>query len=172
MRALRTPVAALLLSGIAAMASASAVAGATVSYTDAQKFADMPFSPLDRERVLESLSKHFTELGKLLPAGQELTITVTDIDLAGRIDYSRRSANDIRIMRGMADWPRMELHYSLEQDGKVLRSGDARLSDMNYLENARLSTANDELRYEKQMLDNWFSKTFDVKVRGARPSRG
>jgi hypothetical protein len=172
MRALRNPIAALALAGVAAMASAAAVAGATVTYTDAQKFADMPFSPVERERVLDSLSKHFADLGKLLPAGQELKVTVTDIDLAGRIDYNRRSMNDIRVMRGMADWPRIELHYSLEEGGKVLLSGDAKLSDMNYLENARLSTANDELRYEKQMLDNWFSKTFDVKVPGARPSRG
>ncbi|WP_377703096.1 DUF3016 domain-containing protein [Pseudoduganella sp. UC29_71] len=172
MRALRHTAAAAVL-GLAALASGSAFAGgATVTYIDSDKFADLPFSRIDRERVLEDLTSHFVELGKLLPPGQELKVEVTDLDLAGRIDYGRRSGNDIRIMRGMADWPRMELRYRLEEGGKVLRSGEAKLSDMNYLDNARVVTANEPLRYEKQMLDDWFAKTFEVKVRGARTYRG
>jgi hypothetical protein len=166
MRAFRTTAA--VLAALAALASGSALAGATVTYVEPDKFPDMPFSPIDRERVLQDLTSHFAELGKLLPAGQELKVEVTDLDLAGRIDFSRRGANEIRIMRGMADWPRMELRYSLEEGGKVLRSGDAKLSDMNYMDRARLATANEPLRYEKQMVDDWFSKTFGVKVRGAR----
>lgn len=168
MRALRTPLAAAALAGLAALASGSALAGASVTYVDADKFPDMPFSPVDRDRVLEELSSHFTELGKLLPPGQELKVEVTDLDLAGRIDFARRGGNEIRVMRGMADWPRMELRYRLEEGGKVLRSGEAKLSDMNYMDHARLATANEPLRYEKQMVDDWFSKTFGVKVRGAR----
>lgn len=168
MRALRHTAAASVLAALAALASGSALAGATVTYVESDKFVDMPFSPVDRQRVLEDLSSHFAELGKLLPAGQELKVEVTDLDLAGRIDYARRGANEIRVMRGMADWPRMELRYSLEEGGKVLRSGEAKLADMNYMDHARLATANESLRFEKQMVDDWFSKTFGVKVRGAR----
>lgn len=163
MRSLRFTLAALAMLGCGA-----AWAGASVTYVEPDKFADMPFSPVDREHILKDLSEHFAKLGKLLPAGQELKVEVTDVDLAGRLDYTRRSGNEIRILRGMADWPRMELRYSLVQDGAVLKSGDAKLSDMTYMEHARMINANDSLRFEKQMLDDWFAKTFGVKVRGAR----
>lgn len=168
MRALIHTMAAAALAGAAALASGSALAGASVTYVESDKFIDMPFSTIDRERVLEDLAGHIEKLGKLLPAGQELNVVVTDVDLAGRIDYTRRGGNEIRVLRGMADWPRMDLRYTVEQDGKVLRSGEAKLSDMMYLEHSRLINSNESLRYEKQMLDDWFSKTFDVKVRGAR----
>lgn len=163
MRSIRITLAALAMLG-----SGGAWAGASVSYVEPDKFVDLPFSPIDRERVLKDLSDHFAELGKLLPAGQELTVEVTDLDLAGRIDHTRRSGNEIRVLRGGADWPRMELRYSLVQDGKVLKSGDAKLADMTYMDHARMISSNESLRFEKQMVDEWFAKTFSVKVRGVR----
>ena len=163
MRSIRITLAALAMLGCG-----GAWAGASVTYVEPDKFADMPFSSVEREHILHDLSEHFGKLGKLLPAGQELKVEVTDLDLAGRIDYTRRSGNEIRVMRGMADWPRMELRYSLVQDGQVLKSGDARLADMTYLDHARIDTSNESLRYEKKMVDEWFAKTFGVKVRGVR----
>lgn len=158
----------ITLAALAMLGCGTAWAGASVTYVEPDKFIDMPFSSVEREHILKDLSEHFAKLGKLLPAGQELKVEVTDLDLAGRIDYTRRSGNEIRVMRGMADWPRMELRYSLVQDGAVLKSGDARLADMNYMDHVRTSRSDESLRYEKQMLDDWFAKTFSVKVRGAR----
>jgi hypothetical protein len=67
---------------------------------------------------------------------------------------------DIRVLRGGADWPTMELQYSLEQDGKVLASGTDRLSNMMYLDRMNRYTDSDTLRYEKPMVDEWFKKNF------------
>jgi hypothetical protein len=169
-------VAALAL--FAAQAQAQAPAAATpvqggaisVSYIEPEKFVDVPFSPVERERVLADLSQHFAKLGKLLPAGQDLKIEVTDLDMAGRIVYTRRSANELRVLNGGADWPHMDLRYTLTANGKVIDSGSAKLSNMMYQETATLFNSTQSLRYEKQMIDEWFSKQFHVKVRGVRYS--
>lgn len=154
----------LFAAGVAALAAGAAHAGATVTYIEPDKFADVPFSPIDRERVLKDLSDHFAKLGQQLPAGQDLKVDVTELDLAGRVEPMRRSGNEIRVLRGRADWPRMHLRYSLTQDGKVVNSGEADLADMMYLDHVNQYDSGESLRYEKQMIDDWFGKTFHVKV--------
>jgi hypothetical protein len=153
------------LAGMATMAAGAAHAGATVTFINPDKFSDVPFLPIDRDRVLDDLKDHFTKLGQQLPAGQDVKIEVTDVDLAGRVEPMLRGANEIRVLRGRADWPRMHLRYTLTQDGKVVNSGEADLADMSYLDNINQYDGGGSLRYEKQMIDDWFGKTFHVKVR-------
>lgn len=139
--------------------ASNAIATVTVTFTQPERYADMPFASWDRERVMKDLRGHFDKLGATLPPGQDLKIEVQDIDLAGRIEPNTRFGHDIRILRGGADWPVIQLHYSVEADGKVLKSGDARLSDMNYLNHGTYLnhySASEPLRYEKRMLDEWF----------------
>jgi hypothetical protein len=91
---------------------------------------------------------------------------VLDLDLAGRLEPSRRGARDLRILRGGADWPRMKLHYTIEAGGKVVNSGDATLQDMNYQFNSNRLSDSDPLRYEKHMIDAWFYKAVAPRKRG------
>jgi hypothetical protein len=137
-----------------------ASAGVTVKYDDPSKFQDMPHNDRDRTQVLKDLSEHFAKLGRKLPPGQDLIITIKDIDLAGREEPSRRRIDDIRILRGGADWPSMQIQYTLEQNGQVIKSGDERVSNMMYL-NRINRYDNDNLKYEKQMLDDWFREKFE-----------
>ena len=138
----------------------SALAAVTVNYVKPDSFNDMPWSANDRAEVLKNITAHFTKLGAKLPADQDLKIDVTDIDLAGRIEPNAHySRNDLRILRGGADWPSMRLHYVLESKGTVLRSGDEKLSDMTYLDHYNHYTSNEPLRYEKKMIESWFLKT-------------
>jgi hypothetical protein len=153
----------LALSALLAV-SAPAFAGVTVSYIKPEEFADMPFGPQDREQVLRQLTEHFVTLGKKLPEGQDLKIEVTDVDLAGRLIPSRRTGNDLRVLNGGADWPRIHLRYTLESNGRQLGSGEADLSDMNYLNKTSRLSSGEPLRYEKQMIDDWFYKQFGVKA--------
>ncbi|MEO8101135.1 MAG: DUF3016 domain-containing protein [Betaproteobacteria bacterium] len=134
-------------------------AAVAVTFTQPEKYADMPFGSYDKERVLEDLHKHFDKLGATLPAGQDLKIEVLDIDLAGRIEPSARASRDLRVMRGSADWPAITLRYSLESQGKVLKNGEERIADMAYLSGYNHYNSGENLRYEKQMLDRWFRKT-------------
>ena len=134
-----------------------AVAAVTVTFTQPENYVDMPFSSWEKDTVMKDLRGHFDKLGAKLPQGQDLKVEVLDIDLAGQIEPRTRGTHDFRVLRGRADWPTIQLRYSIESQGKVVKSGEARINDMNYLQNqiSRYS-ANESLRYEKRMLDEWF----------------
>lgn len=136
----------------------SAAADTTVTYVKPESFYDLPFATWERDDVLAQVTDHFIKLGKTLPPGQNLHIEVTDFDPAGRLYPSRGNGREIRVVKGMADWPRMDLSYTIEQDGKVIKSGKAELSDMNYQQNFNRYFDTEPLRYEKRMIDVWFDK--------------
>lgn len=155
-----------LVAGSLLLASVAASAAVTINFVKPEDYPDMPFSPVDRDRILKELGDHVVKLGRNLPDGTDVRIDVLDLDLAGRLEPSRRGDRDLRILRGGADWPRMSVHYSVESGGKVVNSGDAKLQDMNYQFNARRSNDSDPLRYEKQMIDEWFYKTIAPRKPG------
>lgn len=134
-------------------------AATTVSFIAPEKYADMPFSFHDKDRVKASLKEHFEMLGTKLPAGEDFKIEVLDIDLAGERDFRANAPQDLRILRGGADWPKIELRYSVESQGKVVTSGSTRISDMNYLQTFNQYSKNEFLRYEKRMIDQWFKES-------------
>jgi hypothetical protein len=144
---------------ILALGAGAASAGVTVNYVDSDKFTDLPFAPWERKEVLDDMAGFFAELGKALPPGQDLTVEVIDIDLAGREYPHLRGGQDLRVLKGGADWPRMELRYTLTANGQVLKSGQEKLTDMNYLNRINRLTDGDRLRYEKRMVEEWFDKT-------------
>ena len=149
----------LLLVAIASgltLGAGSASAAVTVNFTQPEQYVDMPFAPWEKERVMKDLKEHFNKLADQLPAGQDLKVDVIDIDLAGRLEPNPRFGDEIRVLRGRADWPTIALRYSIESQGKVLRSGDVRIDDKSYFDHINRYSANESLRYEKRMLDDWF----------------
>ena len=154
----------LAAAAVVLLASGAAWADVSVTFVKPEEFIDMPRSPIERERVQKDFAQYFASLNKQLPAGQNLKIEVLDIDLAGQLWPRRSGGEDIRIMRGGADWPRMHLRYTLEENGQVLRSGDDDLSNMMYQQSMSRHSDSDPLRYEKQMIDEWFGKTIVPKV--------
>lgn len=157
----------LALSGLLALAGGVASAGVTVTYIQPERFSDLPFSPWEREEVLKDLTEHFARLGAKLPPGQNLRIDVQDVDLAGRI-HPGRGARDLRIIRNGAEWPRIDLHYTLESNGQVLHSGDAQLRDMGFMDRLSRYADGDSLRYERRMIDDWFHATIMPRERAVR----
>lgn len=147
-----------VLAGMLLLAASGAWAGVTVTYAQPEQFSDVPFAPWERERVLKELSKHFAKMAQGLPAGQDLAVEVTDIDLAGRTWPSFDSGRDIRVLNGRADWPQLSMKYTVTQNGQVVRQGEEHLNAMNYLNRFNRYTSSEELRYEKQMLDDWFKE--------------
>ena len=154
------------IAGLALLASTAAWAGTEVHFTKPEQFSDVSFDQREREQVLKDLKAHFEKLGESLKPGLSLKIEVTDLDMAGRENPAMRSTQDFRVMTGGAHWPRMRLRYTLEQNGKVIASGNAYLSDMSYLQRIGRYSSSDSLRFEKQMIDDWFRNTFDLKPRG------
>lgn len=154
------------VAGLFALTAGIASAGVTVTYIESDKFADLPFAPWEREQVLKELSEYFGKLGEKLPQGQDLALEVTDIDLAGREYPNMRSGRELRVLQGTADWPIMNLRYTLSQNGQVRKTGDARLSDMNYMQRINRFSDSDSLRAEKRMIEEWFNETILEKRRG------
>lgn len=155
----------VLLAALALLASTAAWAGTEVRFDKPERFTDLPFDQREREQVLKDLSQHFEKLGESLKPEQTLKIAVTDVDLAGREEPRMHGANALRVLNGRADWPRMSLHYVLEQDGKVISSGNADLSDMSYMSRINRYAGDTRLRYEKLMIDDWFAKTFGTQAK-------
>jgi len=139
-----------------ALAASAASAAVTVTYVNTEKMTDVPRFETDRKSMEINLREFFEELATKLPAGQDLKVEILDIDLAGDV-FPRVPIRDVRVTKGSYDFPRIHLRYSIEQDGKVLRSGDRELADRNYQLNVN-SYRNEMYNYEKQMLSEWFKK--------------
>ena len=163
---MKTSIGKMAVAALLALGAGAASAGVTVNYIESDKFADLPFASWDREAVLRELADHFTKLGQSLPPGQDLTVDITEIDLAGREYPNARSGRELRVLKGMADWPVIELRYTLTSNGQVVAQGKERLQDMSYLNRINRMSDSENLRYEKRMIDDWFNKTFLGKKTG------
>ncbi|UOD32865.1 DUF3016 domain-containing protein [Massilia violaceinigra] len=150
------------LAAVMAMPAMAATAAASVSYVEPDRFTDVPFTPWERERVLKQLTDHFGKLAASLPPGQEFKVEVLDVDLAGQTKPNFRGGQDLRVMNGGADWPRIHFRYSVTEGGKVIKSGEEKLSNMQYLQRMNHYGNTELLRYEKQMLDDWFKQAMGV----------
>lgn len=141
---------------------------AEVTFTDPNKFIDATFdrprSEKNLREVQDAVSKMFSQLAdKYLAPGQSISIEVRDIDLAGRIEATASMANDIRVMRS-SSWPRLQFTYAVTENGTVVRSGEADIHDFNYLSGFNRYLDSDPLRYERQMLADWFRKNLGPKA--------
>jgi hypothetical protein len=150
------------LAALAAIGAVSAAQAGTVDvkFIEPQKFSDAGRGSWNIEQTTKSLAQLLQAYGKKLPEGQALKIEVTDVDLAGEMRFTRHG-DDVRVTRGRADWPRIELRYTLSDGSRVLKSGEARIADMAYQQHALHGSYRDEAYgYEHRMLDRWFAETF------------
>lgn len=141
-------------------AAAPALAGSVeVKFVDAERYADAGNSKWDEPANLKTLATHLQSLGtRYLPADQKLNVEVLDVDLAGEKRWRR--GQELRILRGRADWPRITLRYTLQDAaGNTLRQSEETVSDPAYQQRGAFGEQ-EPLRYEKQMLDDWFRKSF------------
>ncbi|TFW20780.1 DUF3016 domain-containing protein [Massilia arenosa] len=157
----------LALAGLFSLAAAApARAGeAVITYVHPETFFDLPFATWERQDMLKNVADHFITEARLLPQGQELKVEVLDFDPAGRLHPSFRGGSEIRVVTGRADWPRMTVRYTLTGNGQVLASGEDQLSNMNYQMRINRYWDSDPLRYEKQMIDDWFKQRFNIASR-------
>jgi hypothetical protein len=131
-----------------------------------ERYVDAGDYGIRAQRNLESIERHLQALGqRCLSAGQSLDIRVLDIDLAGRHEWWRPGAYDVRIMRGIT-WPRMDLQYTWkDENGRLLAERRERVSDIDYLSrSAFVRFDSDPLVYDKAMLKEWFDGRLCPKV--------
>lgn len=156
-----------LLIGLSLLAASAAWAGqADVRFVGAERFADIGFASADRERALQGLSAHLQRLAERLPAAQTLHVEVLDVDLAGELRLM--GLDQLRVLSGGADLPRLHLRYELRQGDRVISAGEDRLSDPAYMMRIGVRHANEPLHFERRMLDGWFQDRFAAQVAGLR----
>jgi DUF3016 family protein len=133
-----------------------------VEYVHPEKFTDVgdSYSSNDKIRAsyLEELGKHLVQrAARLLSAGQNLIVSITEVDMAGSFEPWRRRLGDVRIVRDVYP-PRIDLHFRLTgADGSVVKEGERKLRDLAFLMTTVLYR-DDPLRYEKALIDDWLER--------------
>jgi hypothetical protein len=143
------------LAALAGAGGAHAAGKVEVSYVEPDKFADLGWGTMDRERALQQMTRVLEEFAARLPDGQTLKFEVTDIDLAGEQRPGR--AQDLRVLRGMADWPVVSFRYTLLAGNSTVKSGEAKVYDMAY-QHGTIDSVGTNLPYERRMLRKWFAE--------------
>ena len=162
-----SPRAALVLL-LAFASSAQAGGRVDVVFVDQKHFTDAGWPDAERGEVLGQLAAHIQALGaRYLAEGQTLSVEVLDVDLAGQAKPWQSRGAPVRILRGKADWPRMDLRYTLLEDGKPVSAGRESIADLAYLDRVGQARMSVSLAYERRMLDDWFRGRF-VEGRAAR----
>lgn len=148
--------------------ASAAQAGVSVHFVHADGFSDLPHAPAQRQQALDDFAAHFRRLGEGLGPEQDLTIDVLDIDVAGRMAPNRAGGDEIRVVHGGAEWPRMGLRYTLSEHGRTVASGEAQLADQNFATRVNNYPGDARWSYEMQMIDDWWRKTIAPLAAGGR----
>ena len=153
----------IALACVTALTSVAATAGEpVVTFTNVDDYTDFPYS--DIETLQRLLTEHMVKQAKKLPPSVDLKIEVLDVDLAGDIKANFRTPTDIRVRNGRTDGPEMKVRFSISDNGKLLQTAEETLKDADYMQKTNRYYNNDELRYEKQMIDDWMQKRFGVAL--------
>lgn len=157
---MRLSIPSLLCAGVAAAASTAIAGTVDVRFVNSRLYADAGNSTWEEEANLQVIDRHLKALGqRSLPANHLLKVDVLDVDLAGAV-RPFHGGTEIRVLRGGADFPRIQLQYTLVVDGKVERSGTEWLTDLNYTRRITGERNSESLHYEKRMIEEWFKARF------------
>ncbi|WP_395136001.1 DUF3016 domain-containing protein [Rhodanobacter sp. FW102-FHT14D07] len=137
----------------------------TVNYVNPEEFSEArQYGLQDRfngRSYLEPLKAHLIKRAtKMLPAGDRLEVSITDIKLAG--GYEPWHGPQLRYVRFMKDVypPRIDLDFKLtDSNGKVVREGSRKLRNLGYLQSGAARVGDtDPLRYDKALIDSWLRR--------------
>jgi len=138
-----------------------------IDFTDVNSFTDFSVSGLSEEKTqsifkAELLDELAAYTQKRLEAGQVLSITFTDVDMAGDIQPWRNRYNaDIRYIEAIYP-PRLTFTYTLtDDDGEVMMEGEAAIKDLTFQmsSGAMVRHRFSNFPYESELLKDWIRKT-------------
>lgn len=149
----------------AALAAVPSHAATVVTFTDPDRYTDVANQRWETRSTLDALERHIKRLGdRYIAPNDTLRIEVLDIDLAGWARWGGRSPNEVRVVRGGADFPQMKVRYTLESAGRT-STAEATISDLTYTNHGISANSSESFYYEKRMLDRWFRSTFGARSR-------
>ncbi len=169
-----------LLVGLTAAGTSSAAEAkpasdrVSVIFSHPEKYTDIRDTQSDfenergRERYLPFIQEYLEkEAERKLPAGQKLTVTFTDIDLAGDFEpWHGVQYNDVRIIKDLYV-PRLTFTFKItDANGTVLKEGERKLVELAFQMRISAGFRDDPLRYEKGMLSDWLRDEFKPAKKG------
>lgn len=146
-----------LLAALALAGLAQAAVG--VTFKEPERYSETGVFRDDGPAAMEHIEMHLKRMGeRYLAPGETVRIEVLDMDLAGEQQMGPRG-QDIRVMRGRADWPTIKLRYTWERPGAPAMTGEEKVADMSYLQ--RTVPSLEPFAHEKRMLETWFRQRFE-----------
>jgi len=140
-----------------------------LEWHDMDKFTDVratnSTSSQFHDRVKRSFEEIFQQLANQLPEGYSWQATITNIDLAGDVDYFIGGAgNPLRVIENIHSPAITFKHVLTDEQGEVVVSDETKLRDMGFMHSVQSLNDDDPFRYEEQMLEDWFSNELKPKV--------
>ncbi|MDX1676564.1 DUF3016 domain-containing protein [Arsukibacterium sp.] len=140
-----------------------------LKWHDMEKFTDVRATNSTQsqfhDRVKREFEDIFQQLASQLPEGYSWQATITDIDLAGHVDYFVAGAgNPLRVVEDIHSPAITFTHVLTDKQGEVVVSKETKLRDMGFMHSLRPTNDDDAFRYEEQMLEDWFKKELEPKV--------
>jgi hypothetical protein len=173
----------LLVAGAIAMAHAAGAADAQAAadsrvqidwtkpagFSEEKTYSGTGLGRQDPDEWLGDLADHLRyRAERVVPKGEHLKVTFTNVQLAGTYEPWRGPRwDDVRIIKNQYP-PRIDLTFTLtDATGAVVKEGERKLRDPAFMQRGILNET-DPLRFEKRMLDDWVRKEFS----GAGDARG
>ncbi|MBL9189092.1 MAG: DUF3016 domain-containing protein [Opitutaceae bacterium] len=144
---------------------AHTVARAEVVFFEPEKFTDVRDNHMGdykRTTYLDQIRDHLLEQAKyFVPDGHKLTVTFTDIDMAGDFEPWRGPTWDsIRVVKDIYV-PSIKLTFRLtDANGKVVKEGTRELRDLGFMMKITTGFRDDPVRHEKALVDDWLRADF------------
>lgn len=131
-------------------------------FTDAAQ--DVRGSDWGRDENLDTLKDYLVRHAeRYLAAGQTLTVTFTDIDLAGEYEpwLTPGQGREARIVRDIYT-PKMDLSFKLtDASGKVIKEGTRHLTNLTFMMDILpVTERNEPMPWDKELLNDWVRKEF------------
>lgn len=152
------------------LSEARAGAGLELKWHELDKFTDVRATNDTRsqfhKRVKRNFEDFFQQLADQLPEGYSWQVTITNIDLAGDVDYFVGGAgNPLRVIKDIHSPAITFTHVLRDEHGDEVISAEEELRDMGFMQSVRSVNENDPFRYEKKMLEDWFNKELEPAVK-------
>lgn len=158
---MRTATLRMFLSLVMCGCAATAAAAVRVHFVEPENFTDARTFNESGDVALAEISQYLVSMGdRYLQPTQTLMVEILDIDLAGKPGFVGSRWENVRVLDGEADWPKLRVRYVLQDRGRAISSGEETIADMNYLWPGKSHSSLEPFSHEKLMLESWFHRRF------------
>ncbi|MDP2560847.1 DUF3016 domain-containing protein [Psychrobium sp. 1_MG-2023] len=144
------------------------VSAVKVQWKNVDKFRDIDaasgIQKRFEKRVMNNLDEYLKqELSKYLKRGQQASVTVYNLDLAGDVRPVIGQGGNIRIIQDIYP-PMIDIEYVIKgPKDQVVAKQRKRVRDIGFNMNAKLAGSTEALAYEKRMLKRWLRESLAGK---------